>query len=137
MNLSSYVRALVVVPLAAVSLVLVPATPSHADFGCPGDRDSWREYRNNAGTLAAVAQRYDTADGVCINLVSKNQYFGRSKFMSVTICGVEGCQTNAGQFEQYAGPLYSASRCVSVHSIMKDGNGGTIMDHRTHLGACN
>lgn len=136
MKLTS-LRALVLVPVVAAGLAVLPAAPTFADYGCPGDRDSWREYRNDAGTLAAVAQRYDTADGVCINLVAKNQYFGRPKFMSLTICGADGCKTNEGRFEQYAGPLYSTSNCVSVHSIMKDGNGGTIMNHRTYLGACN
>lgn len=120
--------------------VILPASPASADFGCPGDRDSWRQYRNSAGTVAAVLQVYDTADGICLNLVSKNQYFGVSKYMRIRVCNLvrENCQVDAGQFEKYAGPIYrSGENCVSVRSTMNDPfNGDVIMDHWTFAGSC-
>lgn len=130
--------------IAATALVMAAPSPASADFGCPGDRDSWRQYRNSAGTVAAVLQFYDTADGGCVNLVSKNQYFGVEKYMRIRVCHFKfpaqewACATDEGMFREYAGPIYRPNNCVRVRSTMKDPfNGDTIMDHITYIGACN
>lgn len=141
----SYVSRLTMALLAVLAaLVVIPAAPASADYGCPGDRDSWRPYKNSAGTVAAVLQQYDTADGVCINLVSKNQYFGVSKYMRIRVCrfdfNIEDwvCAADAGNFERYAGPIYMSDNCVRVRSTMHDPfNGDVIMDHTIFIGACN
>jgi hypothetical protein len=137
-------RSAAVLIIALSGLVMVPQSPASADFGCPGDRDSWRPYKNSAGTTAAVLQQYDTADGVCISLVSKNQYFGVSKYMRIRVCHFKfpaqewACATDEGSFREYAGPIYKSDNCVRVRSTMKDPfNGDTIMDHIVYMGACN
>lgn len=126
---------------ASTFMVAVPSAPAGADFGCPGDRDSWRQYRDNAGTVAAALQVYDTADGVCVSLVSKNQYFGRKKFMSLKLCNSfrEQCTAvDEGMFEQFAGPIYYSDNCVWAFSKMNDGHGTTIIGgHWQPAGSCN
>ena len=103
--------------IAATALVMAAPSPASADFGCPGDRDSWRQYRNSAGTVAAVRIR------VCHFKFPAQEW---------------ACATDEGMFREYAGPIYRPNNCVRVRSTMKDPfNGDTIMDHITYIGACN
>lgn len=132
-------RVVTVLLATVAAMVAVPTSPAHADYGCPGTRDSWRPYDNSAGTLAAVMQSYDTADGVCINLVSKNQYSGVSKYMRLRVCDSAraNCVTDEGYFSSYAGPIYRSLDCVTVRSTMRAPNGTLIMDSWSIGGSCN
>lgn len=134
-------RILLALLTAAAFLVAVPSAPAAADHGCPGTRDSWRQYRDSAGTVAAALQVYTTADGVCVSLVSKNQYNGRRKFMSLKVCDSfrEKCTAvDEGMFETFAGPIYYADHCTWAYSKMNDGNGGVIIGgHWSPAGSCN
>jgi hypothetical protein len=122
-------RLLAVTLLAGAALV-VPSSPASADYGCPGGRVVWRPFNNSNGELAAVAQAYDTADGKCVNLVAKGQYYGRNKWMRVKVCNSrrENCKVDKGYFDYYAGPVYYSAHCVWARVKMNDGYGNTIMD---------
>ncbi|MEI5673428.1 MULTISPECIES: hypothetical protein [unclassified Nocardioides] len=134
-------RILFLAVLIGSTLVAIPSAPAAATYGCPGNRDSWREYRDSAGVVAAALQTYKTADGVCVSLVAKNKYAGRSKFMSLKLCNTARQQCTAvdeGMFKEYAGPIYYSARCVYALSRMNDGQGGVIIDgHWNSAGACN
>lgn len=123
------------------SVVFLPTAPANADFGCPGDKDSWRDYMDLSGTTLAARLRQHDMDGnnVCINLVAQNEYFGRSKWMSIRVCNTvgENCKVNEGYFKEHAGPVTYPANCVKVRSKMNDGHGNTIMDHWMFMGACN
>jgi hypothetical protein len=130
--------------VSSALFVVIPAGAAHADFGCPGTRDVWRPYNNSNGVVAAETQLYKTASGVCVNLVSRNQYYNRDKNMLLTVCTVQhtGCVTNSGNFAQYAGPIDfpiggNNPKCVYVRSKMGDGYGNLIMDDWIYLGSCN
>ncbi len=133
------VRLLAVLLAAVAALVVVPTGAAHADYGCPGTRDSWRPYNDSSGTLAAVMQSYDTADGVCINLVSKNKYSGVAKYMRLRVCdgARANCVTDEGYFSSYAGPIYRPLHCVTVRSTMHSPSGTVIMDNWSIGGSCN
>ncbi|UUW90965.1 hypothetical protein [Pimelobacter simplex] len=137
--MKNILRIIGVLLAASAALVVIPNAPAQADNGCPGTRDSWRQYRDSAGTIAAVLQSYDTADGVCINLVSKNQYAGVSKYMSLRVCDEAraNCVTDSGNFASYAGPIYRSLPCVTVRSTMRAPNGTLIMDNWSIGGSCN
>lgn len=131
-------RFAVVLVATGTALVVVPQSPANADYGCPGTRDSWRPYKDSSGTVAAVMQSYDTADGVCINLVSKNQYSGVAKYMRLRVCdgARANCTTDEGNFSSYAGPIYKSLHCVTVRSTMRSPSGTLIMDNWSIGGSC-
>lgn len=132
-------KRILAVSLMFGSLVLLPAGAAQADNGCPGTRDAWRTWLDDAGRVAAATELYDTADGGCVSLVSKGIYSGKSKYMRLTVCTTAktNCVTDSGTFQYYAGPIYrTGSECYWIHATMGDGNGHTIFDKTEYFGYC-
>lgn len=130
---------------AALTVVVIPlAAPASADDGCPGTRYVWSNYYS-AGVVAAQLQAYNAGtQALCVNFVSRNQYSGRAKFMSLKVCNdlKASCLTNSGTFRYYAGPItYHFPKytplCAWAAVKMYDGYGNLIINTGEFIGTCN
>ena len=123
-------------------VVVLPQGAAEAAYGCAGGWVSRQPMNDIDGNLVASVERYQTSGGTnCYVLVSRGQYRGVEKYVSITVCdgsAASSCHSNSGSaFGDFAGPVNTDASCTSAYVIVRDPGGRTILHRRVSVGSCN